>query len=206
MVFIVQSCNADYYIYYGKDKYENEELIKYGFPIDVWFHADNLSSRHVYVRLPEGVGIDDIDADVLNEVCQLVKDGSKEGRKKPKISVCYTMWENLKKTSNMEIGEVGFVDDKKIKVIHNITKNAELLKKLYKVTQERIIDYAEEKDNYNKEVINKNKKIEEERRKKEQEEIRKQREISKDKRFEFMDKIGSETSNKADVDLDEDFW
>lgn len=30
----------------GKDKYENEDLIKYGHPEDCWFHVDDLSSAH----------------------------------------------------------------------------------------------------------------------------------------------------------------
>ena len=41
-------------IYMGKDKFENEELIKHGLPTDVWFHVDKLSSAHVYLRLNEG--------------------------------------------------------------------------------------------------------------------------------------------------------
>lgn len=36
----------------GQDKHENEELIKYSFPTDVWFHVDDLSSAHVYLRMP----------------------------------------------------------------------------------------------------------------------------------------------------------
>ena len=40
-------------IYVGKDKFENEELIKYGLHIDIWFHADEYSSAHVYLRLFE---------------------------------------------------------------------------------------------------------------------------------------------------------
>jgi phospholipase C len=38
----------------GLDKYENEDLIKYALPQDVWFHVDALSSAHVYLRMPEG--------------------------------------------------------------------------------------------------------------------------------------------------------
>ena len=41
-----------YIVYMGKDKFENEELIRYGWPEDIWFHVDNLSSAHVYIRLP----------------------------------------------------------------------------------------------------------------------------------------------------------
>ena len=39
---------------------ENEELIKYGFQEDTWFHVDRLSSAHVYLRLAKGKTIDDI--------------------------------------------------------------------------------------------------------------------------------------------------
>jgi len=35
----------------GRDKYENEDLIKYMWPEDVWFHVDDLSSAHVYLRM-----------------------------------------------------------------------------------------------------------------------------------------------------------
>lgn len=34
-------------LYMGEDKFENEDLIKYGWPEDFWFHVDNLSSAHV---------------------------------------------------------------------------------------------------------------------------------------------------------------
>ena len=35
---------AGYVVYMGKDKFENEELLKYGWPEDLWFHVDKLSS------------------------------------------------------------------------------------------------------------------------------------------------------------------
>lgn len=38
-------------LYMGKDKFENEELIKHGWPEDIWFHVDGLSSAHVYARV-----------------------------------------------------------------------------------------------------------------------------------------------------------
>ncbi len=51
MVFYFTSTEG-YTIYMGKDKFENEDLIRYGVLEDIWFHVDNLSSAHVYVRLP----------------------------------------------------------------------------------------------------------------------------------------------------------
>ena len=33
--------------------FSDEELIRWGWPEDVWFHVDKLSSAHVYLRLKE---------------------------------------------------------------------------------------------------------------------------------------------------------
>lgn len=49
-------------LYMGKDKHENEDLIRYGFPEDVWFHVDNLSSAHVYLRMNRGEKVFGLDA------------------------------------------------------------------------------------------------------------------------------------------------
>lgn len=63
----------------GKDKYENEELLKFFFPEDIWFHVDNLSSAHVYLRLKKGETFENIEQNLLDECCQLVKENSIEG-------------------------------------------------------------------------------------------------------------------------------
>ena len=36
-------------IYVDADKYENEDLMKYGLPTDYWFHVEDMSSAHVYL-------------------------------------------------------------------------------------------------------------------------------------------------------------
>jgi hypothetical protein len=43
------------------------------------FHVDDLPSPHAYVRLEKGKTIDDIPEDVLEDCCQLVKNGSFQG-------------------------------------------------------------------------------------------------------------------------------
>ena len=55
----------------GKDKFENEELLKYGFPEDIWFHVDNFSSAHVYLRLnpEENEDFNNIPESCLRECC-----------------------------------------------------------------------------------------------------------------------------------------
>lgn len=43
------------------------------------FHVDAHSSAHVYLRLPEGMGIDDIPADTLEDAAQITKANSIQG-------------------------------------------------------------------------------------------------------------------------------
>ncbi|KAF8667006.1 hypothetical protein HU200_053177 [Digitaria exilis] len=70
---------GDYTIFMGLDKYENEDLIKYGFPEDIWFHVDKMSSAHVYVRLNKGQTMDDMSEGLLEDCAQLVKANSIQG-------------------------------------------------------------------------------------------------------------------------------
>lgn len=106
-----------YFIYMGKDKVENEDLISYGWSDDLWFHVDKLSSAHVYVRLPEGTikSWKDLPEELIYQCCQLVKANSIEGNKKNNVSVVYTPWSNLKKTSDMAVGQVGFHNNREVK-------------------------------------------------------------------------------------------
>ncbi|XP_021590175.2 coiled-coil domain-containing protein 25 isoform X3 [Ictidomys tridecemlineatus] len=83
MVFYFTSSSVNssaYTIYMGKDKYENEDLIKYGWPEDIWFHVDKLSSAHVYLRLHKGEKIEDIPKEVLMDCAHLVKANSIQGK------------------------------------------------------------------------------------------------------------------------------
>ena len=59
----------------------DEELIKYAWPQDVWFHVDKLSSAHVYLRMPEEMVWEDIPQTLLVDCAQLVKANSIEGTK-----------------------------------------------------------------------------------------------------------------------------
>lgn len=83
-------------IYMGRDKVESqcnpwsswfalqlpladEELIKYAWPQDVWFHVDKLSSAHVYLRMPDNMAWEKIPEALLTDCAQLVKANSIEG-------------------------------------------------------------------------------------------------------------------------------
>uniref|UniRef100_A0AC35TK51 Coiled-coil domain-containing protein 25 n=1 Tax=Rhabditophanes sp. KR3021 TaxID=114890 RepID=A0AC35TK51_9BILA len=102
-------------LYVGRDKEENEDLIKFGWPEDVWFHVDKLSSAHVYVRMPKGQGIDDMSQELIDDCACLVKANSISGCKLPVVDVVFTPWSNLKKDNGMASGQVGFHYDKRVK-------------------------------------------------------------------------------------------
>ena len=54
MVFYFLSEIPEVECYYmGKDKFENEELIKYALPHDVWFQAEGYCSTHIYMRMKD---------------------------------------------------------------------------------------------------------------------------------------------------------
>ena len=59
----------------------DEELIRYAWPQDVWFHVDKLSSAHVYLRMPEEMVWENIPQTLLADCAQLVKANSIEGKK-----------------------------------------------------------------------------------------------------------------------------
>lgn len=76
-----------YVMYMGADKYENEDLIKYGLPEDFWFHVDDMSSAHVYLRLRKNQKLEDVSDETIMECAQLVKDNSIEGCKMKEVTV-----------------------------------------------------------------------------------------------------------------------
>jgi hypothetical protein len=190
----------------GRDKFENEDLIRWGLDCDYWFHAEDLSSAHVYLRLPDDKIIDDVPENVLNEVFQLVKEGSKDGRKKEFINICMTPWSNLKKTGEMETGAIGYKDDKNVKIYKKIYKDKDVLKSLQKSMEDIKVDFETVKNEYYREQTNKNRKLYLEKRRLEKEEQEKYNQIHDEKKFKYMDVLGNEISNKDGNDFEEDFW
>ncbi len=131
-------------LYMGKDKYENEELIKYAWKEDVWFHVDDLSSAHVYLRLNEEfVSFDKIPPAVVEKCAQLTKANSIEGSKKAQVDVIYTPASNLKKTISMEVGAVSYHNHKQVKKIEGVEKDRDMLKAIEKTQKESFPDLAE---------------------------------------------------------------
>ncbi|TKR82869.1 hypothetical protein L596_016543 [Steinernema carpocapsae] len=158
-------------LYMGRDKVENEELIRWGWPEDVWFHVDNLrrptstfgyhkdrrlkmyrrnssrtapsSSRPTvsrrHGRRDQTTGSV---ADRRSNGFQTILHGCKMNE----VGVCYTMWENLRKTGEMDVGQIGFHSDKAVKRI-KVEKKNEIVNRLNKTEiKDHIVDFQAERE------------------------------------------------------------
>ncbi|KAF8659690.1 hypothetical protein AX16_001793 [Volvariella volvacea WC 439] len=145
LFFTSTAVNPPAIIYMGRDKVENEELIKYAWPQDVWFHVDKLSSAHVYLRMPEGMEWEAIPEALLTDCAQLVKANSIEGNKKDNLTIIYTPGDNLKKTGDMAVGQVSFHSDKRVKRVHVAKRENPIVNRLNKTKVEREVDHEQER-------------------------------------------------------------
>ncbi|KAI5369497.1 Putative NFACT, RNA-binding domain-containing protein [Septoria linicola] len=133
------------FIYVGKDKVENEDLIAHGWPEDVWFHADNLSSAHIYLRMRENETWDNLPEALLTDCAQLTKANSIEGNKKDNVTIIYTPWSNLKKSGNMATGQVGFHNQKLVKRVYVEKRENAIVNRLNKTKVEKYPDLRQER-------------------------------------------------------------
>eukprot|EP01026_Neomeris_dumetosa_P005891 TRINITY_DN1178_c0_g1_i5.p2 TRINITY_DN1178_c0_g1~~TRINITY_DN1178_c0_g1_i5.p2 ORF type:complete len:189 (-),score=31.39 TRINITY_DN1178_c0_g1_i5:427-993(-) len=116
------------------------------------FHVDNMSSAHVYLRLPLGMAIDEIPPEVIEDCCQLVKQNSIQGCKTNNIDVVYTPWGNLRKTAAMDVGQVSFHDVKAVKKVRVEKKINDIINRINKTKTESYPDLQAERQAYDKEV------------------------------------------------------
>ncbi|KAK2601968.1 hypothetical protein QQS21_004481 [Conoideocrella luteorostrata] len=140
------------FIYVGKDKFENEDLIKYGWEEDVWFHVDKLSSAHIYLRMQSGQTWDSLPEDLVMDLAQLTKANSIEGNKKDNITIIYTPWSNLKKDGSMDVGQVSFKDPRKVRRVLVPARENPIVNRLNKTKVEKKPDLKQEKDDRSKEL------------------------------------------------------
>lgn len=193
-------------IFMGDDKHENEELIKWGWPEDVWFHVDALSSAHVYLRLRPGQNLDDIPTAVLDDCVQLVKANSIQGNKVNNLDIVYTMWHNLKKTASMDVGQVGFHSDRAVRKVRVEKRINEIVNRLNKtkVVKEKVDFRALREDRDRKEREDK-KAVERERRKAEKEREKEREEAARLRSYDNVMKADKMKSNRDPVSDDDDF-
>lgn len=185
----------------------DEELIKYGWPEDIWFHVDKLSSAHVYVRMPEGKTIDDVPPEVIEDCAQLVKANSIQGCKMNNLDVVYTSWSNLKKTGDMVVGQIGFHSDKAVRKVTVERKINSIINRLNKTkVEKKDVDLMGEKEDRDRREREKKKKEESKLRAKQEEEKKKHLELKQKMSYQDVFQSDKMTSNQdIDSDLSDDF-
>ncbi|KAG5307425.1 CCD25 protein, partial [Acromyrmex insinuator] len=191
-------------LFMGIDKFENEDLIKWGWPEDVWFHVDKYSSAHVYLRLRHGQTIDDIPSTVLEDAAQLVKANSIEGNKMNDIDVVYTMWSNLKKTQGMEVGQVGFHKDKDVRKIHVAKRVNTIVNRLNKTKRSEQVNFRNEREQRDKNEREDKKKLLREQKEKEKAEEKRRQEEAEMRSYNSLFNTSNMTSNTETSGYDSD--
>jgi hypothetical protein len=92
--------------------------------------------------LKKGQRVEDVPITTMEECGQLVKANSIEGCKKNNVTVIYTRWKNLHKTSDMQVGAIGFHNPSNVKRM-NVIKNNTIINKISKTKEELSPDLAE---------------------------------------------------------------
>ncbi|KAK6202874.1 uncharacterized protein RJT21DRAFT_118946 [Scheffersomyces amazonensis] len=130
-------------IYMGKDKIENDPLIKHSNPKNIWFHVDNYSSAHLYLQLTKEQIVTfksfdsfNIDPSILTQIAQLTKANSIKANKLNNITIIYTPVENLHTDGSMDIGTVTFKNPKQVKRIKVTKRENAIINKLNKTKYE----------------------------------------------------------------------
>ncbi|AGO12715.1 AaceriADR243Cp [[Ashbya] aceris (nom. inval.)] len=139
MVYFYDLIAADssdvYWIAVGRNKEENDLLIKHGYRElnYLWFHVDKYASAHIYVKLhTKQQSASDLPRDVLNACMQLCKSESVQGNKLAQCDIVSTPWHNLRKAGYMKPGEVAFKSTKAIVKLQCAGRDNKLLNQLRK--------------------------------------------------------------------------
>lgn len=141
---ITPSESTSHTIYMGKDKFENDPLIKHSHPKNIWFHVDNHSSAHLYLQLTKdqimnwkSFGDFTINDDLLTHLAQLTKANSIKANKLNNITIIYTPVENLHTDGSMDTGTVTFKNPKLVKRIKIAKRDNAIVNKLTKTKTEQ---------------------------------------------------------------------
>lgn len=168
--------DQEYDIYMGKDKIENDPLIKHSNPKNLWFHVDKHSSAHIYIDLTMEERLKNfkdlqISQELLDQVGQLTKSNSIKGNKLNNVTIIYTPVNNLVSDGSMDIGTVSFKNPQLIKRFNVSKKDNMILNKLNKTKTEistetfienetsTNLEYERQKKSYEREIQNQEKEM-----------------------------------------------
>ncbi|XP_067601348.1 coiled-coil domain-containing protein 25 isoform X6 [Pseudorca crassidens] len=130
------------------------------------------------------------------DCAHLVKANSIQGCKMNNVNVVYTPWSNLKKTADMDVGQIGFHRQKDVKIVTVEKKVNEILNRLEKTKMERFPDLEAEKECRDREERNEKKAQIQEMKRKEKEEMKKKREMDELRSYSSLMKVENMSSNQ----------
>lgn len=154
----------------------------------------------------QGQTIDDIPTIVLDDACQLVKANSITGNKMNNIDIVYTMWDNLKKTAGMDVGQVSFHRGKEVRKMRVEKRMNEIVNRLNRTKVEHTeVDFRAEREK--RDALEREDKKAEIRAQKEQEKeaIKKQREMQELKSYRSLMKEDKMKTNFDDGNESDEF-
>ncbi|NWV16754.1 CCD25 protein, partial [Origma solitaria] len=160
------------------------------------FHVDKLSSAHVYLRLHKGQTMDDIPKEVLIDCAHLVKANSIQGCKMNNVTVVYTPWSNLRKTPDMDVGQIGFHRQKDVKMLTVEKKVSEILHRLEKTRVERFPDLAAERESRDREERSLRRAQLQELRRRQKDELKRKKELEELRSYSSLMKAENMSSNQ----------
>lgn len=204
MVFFFTSSDG-LVIYMGKNKFENEDLIRFAHPEDVWFHVSDHSSAHVYLRMEvqpfesraggRYVDLDNLPPQSVEECMQLTKANSIEGCKKSEVQIIFTPATNLLKTPDMDIGQVDF-KNRSLTRIRTIQTDRNMIKALAKQRTESYPNLSLLRDQREEKELSDKRAFDKQRRKTEAEIAVKEREEEDQRTYASFMLRENMTSNK----------
>mmetsp|Transcript_18377 Transcript_18377/g.22596 ORF Transcript_18377/g.22596 Transcript_18377/m.22596 type:complete len:235 (-) Transcript_18377:145-849(-) len=176
MPYFFKSSDPNFTIYMGIDAEENDLLAKYGWPEDIFFHADKISSAHVYLRTKDNIDHDIfksiknwddfydkllIPKIVIKECLQLCKYNSIQGCKQETCKIFLTPWTNISKIIGTDAGTIHVKKDK-LKLIFDVKKKNKILKQINKTKNKLVVKenwFRKEKDKRDEFEMKKMKKL-----------------------------------------------
>lgn len=120
------------------------------------------------------------------------------------IDIVYTMWENLKKTQGMEVGQVSFFKDKEVRKMRVEKRVNDIVNRLNRTKREEHPDFRAEREKRDADERADKKRLAREVREKEKDEEKRRKEEAEIRSYNSLMKSENMTSNyDAGNDSDE---
>jgi hypothetical protein len=160
--------------------------------------------------MKEGEQWDALPEELLMDLAQLTKANSIEGNKKDNITIIYTPWANLKKDGSMDVGQVSFKDQKKVKRILVPQRENHIVNRLNKTKVEKKPDFKQEKDDRMRELRKRDQAAQQDRKRAEarQAEEWRQKKWEKDHAYDAMfaeEHMEASSNQNRSEDWEDDF-